>query len=189
MRLIIGRLLTGLGIGGLLTLVPLYISETVSAVHRDTYIFLFHAMLSTGVSCAYFIATIVYDEDVIPLDRYSIFCTIAVAVAGFLCAFIPASPLQRVEEDDTAAREAMRRLGGAETGGTQLVDREIELMRQLARALRTTWVGRWREGRCRGRDVEGGTVEDCSVRFAWGERERERAGMTGKRGYVMVGMF
>jgi SP family myo-inositol transporter-like MFS transporter 13 len=138
--LMLGRVVSGLGIGSACVLVPLYIGEVSSSEYRDRLLAYFHAMLSGGVMCAYMIAaspSFGDDVAVLPLSRYSLFCALA-CLPALLCCAAPPSPYQLMTTpggDEDAAREALRRLGSGRLegqAGKEVLDREIERMRTLA---------------------------------------------------------
>ncbi|XP_011500373.1 PREDICTED: facilitated trehalose transporter Tret1-like [Ceratosolen solmsi marchali] len=139
--LMVGRVVSGLGIGSACVLVPLYIGEISSNDARDTLLAYFHAMLTGGIFCAYAIAasrSYGDDVDVLPLSRYSLCCALA-CLPGLLCCAAPPSPYQLMmatpDGGEEAAREALQRLDSSRLvgqAGKEALDREIERMRTLA---------------------------------------------------------
>lgn len=129
--LLLGRMLTGLGVGLASLLSPLYTSELASG-NRDSLLLYFQAMLSAGVGCAYVVAWSALrgaEDEPADLNRYSLGCAVA-CLPALLCCWAPAARprLGDGAGEEDKVRETLRRLGWTEE---LAIEREIERVRAV----------------------------------------------------------
>ncbi|CAB0034075.1 unnamed protein product [Trichogramma brassicae] len=90
--LVLGRLLSGMGVGGLYVLIALYLSEIASTKARDVLLFYQQAALSLGVAASYCFAHLIYQHQSTDLTFYTIYCALTCLPALGLSCFLPPSP-------------------------------------------------------------------------------------------------